>query len=211
MKHYPVYLNLKDRIVLVVGAGEIAMQKIQTLLESGAKIRVVAPEGITEMDTLAQGGKIEWRRRPYQPSDMEEVALAIAATDDESLQRRIAAEARARRIWVNVVDVPPLCDFIAPAVVRKGDIQIAISTGGASPAVAKMLRQKIEGLIGPEYEHLVQMLQRHRPDILKLPREKRRSLWESIISPSFLDQIKKGGIDRAEQHLKEKIYGKPVI
>ncbi len=92
---------------------------------------------------MAQDGKITWSQRSYETADLEGVSLVIAATDDSDLQKRIATEARTRKIWVNIVDVPPLCDFIAPAIVSQGDVQIAISTGGSAPALAKYLRKKL--------------------------------------------------------------------
>src|SRR5205807_2283227 len=113
----------------------------------------------------------------------------IAATDDADLQRRVAEESRARHIWVNVVDVTPLCDFIAPSIVARGDVQIAVSTGGASPALAKFIREKLEPLFGNEYAEVADLLQRFRPEILKLPKERRQTVWEAIINQDFLESI----------------------
>jgi len=211
MKYYPIYLSLKNRRVLIVGAGAVAWQKIPALLESEAQLRIVAPEALAEIQDLAQTHKVEWVRRPYQSPDMESVDLVIAATDDPVLQKRVAAEARERRIWVNVVDVTPLCDFIAPAIVSQGDLQIAISTGGASPALAKHVRQKLAAVIGPEYGDLVRLLQRYRPDILKLPKDKRQSVWDAVVTQPFLDQLKRDGMKSAEDRLKELLYGKSRI
>lgn len=211
MKHYPVFLNLKDRAVLLVGAGEIGLQKLQSLLESGARVHVVSPEALPEIERLAKENRIHWDRRAYATSDLEGKSLVIAATDDKEWQKRIASEARARGIWVNIVDVPPLCDFIAPAIVNQGDIQIAISTGGAAPALAKFIRKKIEPVVGPEYAQLAQLVQSLRPDILKMPKSERASFWERVVSQSFLDQIRTEGPQKAEAHLKEWIYGKSVI
>jgi len=211
MKYYPVFLNLKDREVLLVGAGDIGLQKIHGLLECQARLQVVSPEALPDIEQLAKENRLRWDRRSYASSDLEGKSLVIAATDNQELQKRIASEARARGIWVNIVDVPPLCDFIAPAVVNQGDIQIAISTGGAAPALAKFIRRKIEPVIGPEYAQLVQMVQGLRPDILKMPKPRRTMLWESIVSQSFLDQIRTEGPRKAEAHLKEWIYGKSVI
>jgi precorrin-2 dehydrogenase / sirohydrochlorin ferrochelatase len=211
MKYYPVFLNLKDREVLLVGAGVIGLQKIQGLLDSEARIHVVSPEALQDIEQLAKENRLRWDRRTYMPSDLDGKSLVIAATDDPELQKRIASEARARGIWVNIVDVPPLCDFIAPAIVNQGDIQIAISTGGAAPALAKFIRKKLEPMIGPEYAQLVRMVQSLRPDILKMPKPQRAAFWESIVSQSFLDQIRTEGPRKAEAYLKEWIYGKSVI
>ncbi len=208
MKYYPIFLNLKERTVLLVGAGEISLQKIRGLRECEARVHVVAPEALPEIQQLAQSGTIEWNQRDYRTDDLAGKNLVIAATDDKDLQKRIASEARERGLWVNIVDVPPLCDFIAPALVSQGDIQIAISTGGAAPALAKFIRKKLEPIIGPEYGQLVQMVQGLRPDILKLPKARRLSLWDCIVSQQFLDQIRTAGVQQAETQLKEWIYGK---
>lgn len=211
MKHYPVYLNLKGREVLLIGGGTIALQKLPALLEGEATLTVVAPEALPEIEQFAKEGKIRWHRRSYETSDLESVSLVIAATDDPELQKRVAAESRERKIWVNVVDVPPLCDFIAPAIVRRGEIQIAISTGGAAPALAKFLRKRMEEWVGPPYEALVSLVQRWRPDILKLPKEKRNRLWEALINDAVLDELRHKGPEAIELRLKEWIDGKPTL
>jgi precorrin-2 dehydrogenase / sirohydrochlorin ferrochelatase len=207
MKYYPIYLNLKGRLVLLVGAGEIGRQKLPSLLKCQAAIRVVSPEALPEIRKLAQDGKITWSQRSYETADLEGASLVIAATDDPDLQKRIATEARSRAIWVNIVDVPPLCDFIAPAIVSRGDLQIAISTGGAAPALAKFLRKKLEPLIGPEYAEFIKVVDALRPDILKLPKEKRNSLWERVINDAFFEDIRQRGIAKAEARIKEWVYG----
>ena len=205
MSFYPVYLNLQDKPVLVVGAGEIAVQKITALLDAGAQVHVVAPEADPTMEHLAREKKIDLSRRGYRPSDMDGVRLVIAATDDTTLQPQIAEEARRRGLWVNVVDVPSLCDFIAPAIVRRGDVQIAVSTGGAAPALSKYLRQKLEAWLGPEYEQFAALVKHLRPDILKLPKARRRALWDEIVNDSFFEQIRREGPGATEARLREKV------
>jgi len=203
MKYYPIYLNLKGRRVLVIGAGKIALQKLAALMDCQALIHVVAPEAVADIRKLAKDGKIKWSRRLYKMTDLIGSALVIAATDDPALQKRVAHGARARGIWVNIVDVPPLCDFIAPAIVSRGDIQIAISTGGAAPALAKHLRQKVEALLGQHYADFVDAVGRLRPAILKLPKERRRSFWERAVSDDFMKDIRENGTAWAEKLLKE--------
>jgi precorrin-2 dehydrogenase/sirohydrochlorin ferrochelatase len=206
MKYYPVFLNLKGCAVLLIGGGHVALQKIGPLLDGDADVHLVAPKALPEIRQLARDGKIRWSARSYKSSDLTGVRLVIAATDEPVLQKRIAAEARARQIWVNVVDVPKLCDFIAPAVVRRGDIQIAISTGGAAPAVAKHLRKKLQSLIGQEYADLVKVLQTWRPAILKLPKDRRASFWKCVASDSFFQDIRRHGIPTARRRLKSWLY-----
>jgi len=201
-------LNLKGRHVLLVGAGEVAHQKLPALLGCEAHVHVVAPEAVPEIQALARDGKIKWSKRAYKKADLRGIRLVIAATDNPALQKKIVKDAHAQKVWINVVDVPPLCDFIAPAVIGRGDIQIAISTGGAAPALAKYLRRKLEPLIGSEYEEFAKIVQKLRPDILKLPKDKRLSLWERMVSDSFFEDIRKDGIAAAEARIKEWLYGR---
>jgi len=206
MKYYPIYLNLKDRAVLLVGGGPVSAQKLKALLDCQASVHVVAPRVAPKIRRLARDGKIKWSARSYKIADMKGTALVIAATGNPSLQKRIAAGARSRSIWVNVVDVPPLCDFIAPAIVSRGEVQIAISTGGAAPALAKHLRKKLEALLGQEYADFVEVIQKLRPSILKLPKPRRDSFWECVVTDAFMNDIRDHGIARAEKLLKEWIH-----
>jgi len=208
MKYYPIYLALKDRRILLIGAGEVALQKLRMLLDCQARLRVVSPKAVPEIRRLARDGRIEWSARRYRSADVKGARLVIAATDDPDLQKRAAADARRAGIWVNVVDVPPLCDFIAPAVVNRGDIQIAISTGGAAPSLAKHLRKRFESLIGPEVADLAAAIKRWRPEILKLPKQKRASFWECVVSDAFMNDIKREGITKAEARMKAWIHGR---
>jgi precorrin-2 dehydrogenase / sirohydrochlorin ferrochelatase len=174
---------------------------VPALLASKARLHVVSPEALPEIVRLARDGKIKWSKRLYRSSDLKDVRLVIAATDDPQLQKRISKQARAKGIWTNVVDVPPLCDFIAPAIVKRGDIQIAISTGGAAPALAKYLRKKLEGILGPELEDFVDMVKKIRPRILRLPKAERMALWERLVNDSFLMNIRRHGIAQARKQL----------
>jgi siroheme synthase-like protein len=200
---YPLFLNLSGRDVLLIGAGEVALQKIRTLLPCGAKLHVVAPEATLEIQQLASGGELRWSARAYQPSDLEGAAVVFAATDDRAIQKRVAAEARERRILVNIVDVPALCDFYAAATVQRGDIQIAISTGGAAPALAKYLRGKIEALVGEEYADFARIVGPRRSQILALPKERRKQLWERLASDLFLAQIKREGAETVARQVDD--------
>src|SRR6202522_347921 len=141
---FPVFMKLADRPCLVVGAGEIAKAKIASLLEAGARVSVVAPEAAPEIQTLAANRQIAWKKRRYQASDLEGAFLVIAATSDASVNNAVFTQASREGILCNAVDDPPNCDFYFPAVVRRGDLQIAISTAGESPAFAQKLRRAFE-------------------------------------------------------------------
>ena len=144
-RYYPVYLDVQGRHCVVVGAGAIAERKVEQLLASGAGVTFVSPEATDGIRGWTTEGRVTWVKRAYQPGDLAGAFLAIAATDDESVNRQVHAEAEAERVLLNVVDVPPLCSFIAPAVVERGQVTVAISTAGTSPALARRLREMMEG------------------------------------------------------------------
>ncbi|HTV59097.1 MAG TPA: bifunctional precorrin-2 dehydrogenase/sirohydrochlorin ferrochelatase [Verrucomicrobiae bacterium] len=141
---FPIFLKLAGRSSLVVGAGEIAASKIRSLLDAGAHVTVVAPRAGEEIQQLAAVGKIRWAARIFLPGDLENVFLAIAATSDAEVNRLVFLESQRRGILCNSVDDPPHCDFYFPSVVRRGDLQVAISTAGESPSLAQRLRIELE-------------------------------------------------------------------
>jgi siroheme synthase-like protein len=155
---YIACLRLEGRRCLVVGGGEVGLEKVEGLLACGADVTLVAPEAGPELEQLAREGSIHWEQRPYEPADLEGSFLAIASTDDTDVNIRVYEEAEARAMLVNVVDVPPLCNFILPAIVRTGPLAIAISTAGASPALAKRMKREIAEAYGEPYARLAVIL-----------------------------------------------------
>ena len=155
---YIACLRLKDRRCLVVGGGEIGLEKVEGLLACDASVTLVAPEAVPELEALAAEGSIAWERREYAPGDLEGTFMVIASTDDTDVNISVYEDAERRAMLVNVVDVPPLCNFILPAIVRTGPLAIAISTAGASPALAKRMKREIGKLFGEEYARLAVML-----------------------------------------------------
>jgi siroheme synthase-like protein len=143
LKHYPVFLDLKDRPVLVVGAGKVALRKVRGLLEAGARITVVAPEWEPEFEELA----LRLIRRRFRASDLGGVFLVYAATDDRLTNHRIGIAAKGRGVFANIADSAEECGFIVPARVQRGEVQIAISTGGESPRLSAELRRKLEEIL----------------------------------------------------------------
>jgi precorrin-2 dehydrogenase/sirohydrochlorin ferrochelatase len=154
-RYYAVFLDLEHKRCLVVGGGAVAERKVQELLDAQADVLVVSPSLTDALSQLAGAGAIRHLPRPFCDDDVRGCALVIGATDQLELKAQVAAAARRQAVWVNVVDTPAACDFIAPALVRRGALQIAISTGGNSPSLAKRLRHGLEQLIGPEYGVLV--------------------------------------------------------
>jgi siroheme synthase-like protein len=143
MPHYPVFLDLKDRPVLVIGAGTVALRKTKGLLEAGARVTVVAPEALPEFDDLP----VRLLRRRFRASDLAGAALVFAATDDRAVNHRIGIAAKSRGVFANVADSAAECGFIVPARVNRGDVQIAISTGGTNPRVSAELRRKLDAVL----------------------------------------------------------------
>src|SRR6202140_5504686 len=156
---YIACLKLKGRRCLVVGGGEIGLEKVEGLLVCDADVTLIAPDAIAPLKEHAREGAIRWERRAYAgPADLEGVFMAIAATDDTDVNISVYDEPERRAMLVNVVDVPPLCNFILPAIVRTGPLAIAISTAGASPALAKRMKREIEGQFGEPYARLAVLL-----------------------------------------------------
>jgi precorrin-2 dehydrogenase/sirohydrochlorin ferrochelatase len=181
---FPMFLKLEGKQCLVVGAGKVGEPKIAGLLETGAHIRVVALEASPGVREWAQTGKIELDLRPFHPDDLNGVFLAVVATSSRSLNERIYGEAQKRGILCNVVDVPDLCDFFYPSIVRRGDLQIAVSTAGKSPSLAQKIRQQLEKQFGPGYAAWVAELGETRKLVLSsdLDKERKLDLLHSLAS-----------------------------
>ena len=182
MSLFPLFLKLEGRPVLVVGGGEIAEGKVSSLLHAGAFVHVVAPTATLAISAWAEEGRIQWHKRSFAASDVSDQELVIAATSSPDVNHEVYAEAHRHRVLCNVVDDPPYCDFYFPAVVRRGDLQIAISTGGQSPALAQQLRLQLESQFGPEYAERISELGRQRREVLATqpPGDARKKLLHEL-------------------------------
>ncbi|HTR73334.1 MAG TPA: bifunctional precorrin-2 dehydrogenase/sirohydrochlorin ferrochelatase [Solirubrobacteraceae bacterium] len=182
---YIACLRLSGRRCVVVGGGEVGLEKVEGLLACDGAVTLIAPEATPELARYAEEGSIEWKRRPYGgPDDLEGVFMAIAATNVTDVNIGVYDDAERRAMLVNVVDVPPLCNFILPAIVRTGPLAIAISTAGASPALAKRMKREISELFGEEYAKLAILLNEARGWAkATLPTyQDRRDFFESIVN-----------------------------
>jgi precorrin-2 dehydrogenase / sirohydrochlorin ferrochelatase len=187
-KLFPMFLKLSARLCLVVGAGPVAESKIASLVEAGARVRVVAPMATPLVRSWAQSETIEWQRRPFQPADLEGVFLVVAATSSTEVHELLFELASQRGVLCNIVDVPPLCDFYYPSVVQRGALQIAISTAGQSPALAQRLRKQLEDQFGPGYEEWLAQLGEARDKLYSTkmdPEERKRLLHEAASEEAF--------------------------
>jgi precorrin-2 dehydrogenase / sirohydrochlorin ferrochelatase len=193
---YIACLKLKGRRCLVVGGGDVGLEKVEGLLSCDGDVTVVAPELQPELRRLADEGSIAWHARPYAPADLEGCFMVIAATNDSEVNIGVYEDAERRAMLVNVVDVPPLCNFILPAIVRTGPLAIAISTAGASPALAKRMKREIGELFGEDYARLAIMLNDARGWAkATLPTyQDRKDFFESIVngSPDPIELIRAG-------------------
>ena len=200
---YMACLKLTGRRCLVIGAGSVGLEKVEGLLACDASVHVIAPDVGAEIEELAQAGDIEVTRRTYRPGDLEGHFLAIAATSDTDTNVAVFDEAESRSMLCNVVDVPPLCSFILPAIVRTGAIAIAISTAGASPALAKRMKREISELFGEEYAELAVMLNDARGWAkATLPTyDDRKRFFEGIVNgdPDPVQLLRDGDRDRVAQ------------
>jgi precorrin-2 dehydrogenase/sirohydrochlorin ferrochelatase len=191
MSLFPIFLKLEGRQCLVVGAGKIAAAKIPALLEAGAEVQVVAPQAGGTVAELADAGLIRWEERRFEREDLQGKFLVIAATSSIELNQTIFAEAQQRGVLCNAVDDPDRCDFYYGAVVRRGDLQIAISTAGNSPALAQRLREQLELQFGPEYSDWLEQLGRVREQLFssQIDPELRRNLLHEIASQHAFDAL----------------------
>ena len=185
MPLYPIFLKLEGRRILIAGGGAVAEEKIYAVLRSATDVTVIAPTLTHNIREWVEAGRLQYIEGEYQPGMARDYFLVIAATDSESLNRSVYQEASAAGVLCNAVDDPAYCDFYAPAVVSRGDFQIAISTGGHSPALAQTVRKKLEKDFGPEYESWVEWLGRVRSGLLKaLPRGERRKELLHLLAQS---------------------------
>jgi precorrin-2 dehydrogenase / sirohydrochlorin ferrochelatase len=195
---YIACLNLEGRPALVVGAGSVGLEKINGLLACGARVKVVAPDVHADVAELSDVGAIEVQRRAYTAADLDGCFLVVAATSDTGLNTRIYEDAEARSMLVNVVDVPALCNFILPAILREGPLAVAISTSGASPALAKRMRNEAARMFGPEYAELAFLLDEQREWAkLNLPTYgDRRDFFERIVNgePDPIEMLREGQV-----------------
>jgi precorrin-2 dehydrogenase/sirohydrochlorin ferrochelatase len=190
--YYPVYLDIKGRNCLVVGGGSVGTRKVKGLLQSGAKVTVVSLEASQTITQLATKERIRLFRRGYRPDDLEGQFMVIGATDNEILNRQIYTDAERRHMLCNIADWPPGCNFILPAVIRRGDLAIAISTAGKSPAFARFLRLRLEKEYGMEYAVLLDLMGTIRKKLLAREHapEEHKPLFEALIAGGLLDLIR---------------------
>jgi len=205
----PIFLDIKDRPCLVVGGGSVAARKVALLRKAGGAVRVVAPELGRELAKLAGAGNIEHRLGEFEPADLNGQVLVIAATDREAVNRQVSELARERGIPVNVVDQPGLCGFIMPSIIDRSPVQVAISTGGASPVLARLLRARLETYIPAAYGRLARLVDSFRDQVKRRFRntEQRRHFWEQTLEGRVAELLFAGKEGAARAALQAAVDG----
>ena len=189
----PLFLNIRGKKCLVVGGGTVALRKIEALLKHGAQVEIISPVLCTRLNQLVESEAIHWLRRDYQVGDLKDALLAIATTDDVKTNERIAEEARQRKILVNVVDNPQLSDFIVPSYFNRGNIAIAVSTSGRSPALARKLRSQLEREVGIEYAQLTLIVEEVRFEHKQQGVSIDSDTWQKALDLDLLINLVKAG------------------
>ena len=205
LSYYPVFLDLRGKTAIVVGGGEVALRKIESLLLAGAVVRVVAPEIHPGIEGLERRGVLQVEPRPYRAGDLDGAILAIAATSSADVNLFVSEEASRKGILVNVVDAPDLSGFIVPSVIRRGDLTVAISTGGLSSALARRIREKLEETLVPEYGAFLRLLGSLRREVrqeLPLPRQ-REAFWTEVVNSDAFEVYRRSGEDAAKGRIDE--------
>jgi uroporphyrin-III C-methyltransferase/precorrin-2 dehydrogenase/sirohydrochlorin ferrochelatase len=203
MKWFPVSLNLEGRSVLVIGGGTIASRRVGVLDPTGARITVVAEEPSFQIVEWSRSGRLKLHRRKYAPDDLNGMDFVLTATDDPAVNHAAWESARARRIPINVTDDPEKCDFIIPALVERGDLSIAISTNGRSPALAARLRRRFSAMLGPEYARLVDVLDRARRRLgsRDLGFDEKRAAMYRLVDSDILRLVRENDTDAIERRI----------
>ena len=205
MSYYPIFLQLQGETALVVGGGSVARRKVETLLEYGASVKIVSRALCPKLERLVEKQEIRFLGKEFRETFLEGIFLVIAATDDKELNHKISRAARARGLLINAVDQPADCNFIVPSIVNRGNLQIAISTSGKSPAMAKQIRKDLEGCYGAEYESFLALMGRIREELLPMgfSQKENGAIFQRIIDAGLLDVIARGDTEEAETMLSK--------
>ncbi len=207
--YYPVFLNVEGKKCVVVGGGQVAWRKVRVLLEHGADVEVISPDLCPELTKLAESGEIHALTREYRAGDLKSAFVAIAATDDNEINQHVVAEARRRAVLVNVVDDAENSDFIVPSYLRRGDITVAVSTGGKSPALARKIRSRLEKEMGDEYASLASLISEVRGEVKQQGIKIDGNGWQEALDlDQLLDLLRKGEQARARVALLSNLKAK---
>ena len=208
MGYYPVFLEMKDRRCVVIGGGAVAERKVEGLVAAGANVTVISPGMTDGLKELLKQDAIRHVAREYQASDRAGYDLIFVATDNSEINAAVFSEARSLRIWVNSADDPDHCDFILPAVIRRGDLTVAVSTGGASPAVTRAIREELDEYFTADYARFIQIAGEVRRELREKSVSPPASAWNRALQGDFRRLIKEGRPVQAKELLLETLGAK---
>ena len=198
MSLYPLSLDVKNNLCTVIGAGEVARRKIESLLDAGARVKVISPDAkdIENVENVA---------REYKKGDLKDSFLVIAATDNKSINEQVFREAKENNILVNVVDKPDFCNFFVPSVINRGKLQITISTEGSCPALSKKIRKELEKVYTQDYKNYCEIIEKGRKKVIEnYPEAERKNKINSILNDKdIMNYVKEGEIDKARERLNK--------
>lgn len=203
MGYYPVFIEMSGRRCLVVGGGVVGERKVEGLLAADADVTVLSPTLTAALQTLFGAGRIKHIAREYRTADATRYELCMVATDDGAANDMVARDCRKHRVWVNAADDPPNCDFILPSVLRRGELQIAVSTGGRSPALSRKVREELEAVVGEEYGALVALVGDVRDELRGEGRSFPPSAWTAALTPELRALLREERRDEARAQLIE--------
>lgn len=201
MGYYPIFLELAGRPCVVIGGGGVAERKVEGLLEVGASVTVVSPSLTARLEAWAREGRIRHVGRAYGPGDLAGSELAFVATDDGRVNADVAREGKERGVWVNAADDPAHCDFILPSVLRRGELQVAVATGGSSPALSRAVREELEAYFTPDYAVLAEVVSEVRRELKERARLPGAEAWQKVLDGDLRRLIAEGRREEAKARL----------
>jgi precorrin-2 dehydrogenase len=205
MSYFPIFLDMTRRRCLVIGGGAVAERKIAALLEAGAEVTVLSPDVTENFADWSKRNAIRLVARRYQAGDLNGFELAFVATDDPQVSASVYREGRSRSVWVNSADDPARCDFILPSVLRRGDLTVAVSTGGTSPALARTVREELELYFTGEYESLAKLAAEVREELSSRSITVPFETWRKALSGEVRQLLMRGDLARAKSHLLKEL------
>jgi len=206
LAYYPMFLNISRKKCVVVGGGQVARRKVRALLEHGASVEVISPDPCPELNKLVETGEVKVLRRRYQAGDLQGAFLAIAATDNSEINQQVIKEAQGKAVLVNAVDDAENSDFIVPSYLRRGDMTIAVSTAGRSPALARKIRARLEKELGDEYASLVNLIGEVRAEARRQGIKVSGDEWQEALDLDLMiGLLKKGDVEKARASLLENL------
>lgn len=203
MGYYPIFVEMKDRPCVVVGGGVVAERKVETLLKAGAAVTVISPSLIRPLQSRVAAGNVRYIEREYRPGDLVGYEMAFVATDDKKVNPVVAQEARERGVWINAADDPSHCDFILPSVLQRGDLVVAVATGGSSPALSRAIREELESYFTKDYAELTEVAAEVRRELSQRSVSPGAKAWRQALGKGYRQLIAEGKREQAKAHLMD--------